>query len=210
MAAFPRPAGGVARAPREKRGDRRIASAAPAGPGRAGRRRQLAHADQAGAALNARRALPVALWIAVLALCAVQVARTRFVADLSSFLPEAPTAEQRLLVDQLREGPLARAILVAIEGSDAAARARLSKATAAALRSDPRFAAVANGAAAGLEREKDFVFAHRYALSPEVSPARFTVEGLRAAISQTLSLLASPAGALVKPLVQRDPTGETL
>src|SRR6185312_7745199 len=141
MAAFPRPAGGVARAPREKRGDRRIASAAPAGPGRAGRRRQLAHADQAGAALNARRALPVALWIAVLVLCAVQVARTRFVADLSSFLPAAPTAEQRLLVDQLREGALSRAMLVAIEGADAPTRSRLSLAMGEALRADRRFTA---------------------------------------------------------------------
>src|SRR5262249_36783599 len=35
-----------------------------------------------------------------------------------------------------------------------------------------------------------------------------TVEGLRGAIQDTLDLLASPAGLLVKPLLARDPTGE--
>ena len=157
-----------------------------------------------------RRALPVALWLLALALCAVQVARTRFVADLSSFLPAAPTPEQRLLVDELREGAFSRVMILAIEGSDAATRARLSRALAARLAADPRFASVQDGAAEGFARDKDFAFAHRYALSPEVNAQRFGEAGLRAAISDTISLLASPAGALVKPLVLRDPTGETL
>jgi predicted exporter len=157
-----------------------------------------------------RRALPIAIWIAVLALCALQVARTRFVADLSSFLPAAPTPEQRLLVDQLEEGALSRVLLVAIGGTDARTRARVSNALAERLGHDARFAWVSNGASAGFEREKAFLFAHRYALSPAVTPRRFTAAGLRAAISDTLALLASPAGALVKPLVARDPTGDTI
>jgi predicted exporter len=157
-----------------------------------------------------RRALPVALWIGVLALCALQVARTRFVADLSSFLPAAPTAEQRLLVDQLREGALSRVMLLGIEGADGPTRAALSRALAERLRADPRFASVANGAAAGFAREKEILFAHRYALSPAVSPRRFMEAGLRDAISESIALLASPAGALVKPLFLRDPTGETV
>ncbi|HEX6634174.1 MAG TPA: MMPL family transporter [Usitatibacter sp.] len=157
-----------------------------------------------------RRALPVALWALALALCAVQVARTRFVADLSSFLPAAPTPEQRLLVDQLREGALSRAMLLAIEGGDGEARARLSRALAQRLSQDARFASVSNGAAAGFARDRDFLLAHRYLLGPQVAPGRFTVAGLHAAIAETIDLLASPAGALVKPWVARDPTGETL
>jgi predicted exporter len=157
-----------------------------------------------------RRALPVALWALALVLCAVQVARTRFVADLSSFLPAAPTPEQRLLVDQLREGALSRAMLLAIEGGDAEARAKLSRALAQRLAGDPRFASVSNGAAAGFARDKDFLLDNRYLLGPRVAPARFTEAGLHAAIAETIDLLASPAGALVKPFVARDPTGETL
>ena len=160
--------------------------------------------------MSGRRGLAVALWLVVLALCALQVARTRFVADLSSFLPAAPTATQRLLVDQLREGALSRVMLIAIDGADAGTRGSLSRALAAALARDPRFATVANGASSDLEHEKDFVFAHRYALSPAASPERYTAPGLRAAIGETLALLASPAGILVKPLVASDPTGETV
>jgi predicted exporter len=133
--------------------------------------------------VNGRGRAAVALWVALLVLCAAQVARTRFVADLSSFLPAAPTAEQRLLVEQLREGSLSRVMLIAIEGADAATRARVSRSLAQALAGDTRFAAVANGASAQLARDKDFVFAHRYALSPAVTPERFGEAGLRAAIS---------------------------
>ncbi|HET6265118.1 MAG TPA: MMPL family transporter, partial [Usitatibacter sp.] len=134
----------------------------------------------------------------------------RFVADLSLFLPAAPTAEQRLLVDQLRDGALSRVLLMGIEGADAPVRARLSRALADALRSDERFASIANGVTRGFERERELLFTHRYALSPKVDSRRFGVEGLREAVGETLELLASPAGLLAKPLVPRDPTGEML
>jgi len=67
-----------------------------------------------------------------------------------------------------------------------------------------------NGDAASLEREREFLFRHRYLLSETVTAQRFTVEGLRAAITDSLDLLASPEGALIKPLFTRDPTGEML
>jgi predicted exporter len=156
----------------------------------------------------APRRLALAAWLAGLALCVFQILHTRFVADLSAFLPSAPTAEQRFLVDQLRDGAISRVMLMGIEGSDAATRARVSNAVAQKLRGDSLFASVSNGAAAGFERERDLLLANRYALSPSVSPQRFTVEGLRAAIGDTVELLASQAGLMVKPLVTRDPTGE--
>jgi predicted exporter len=152
----------------------------------------------------------VAIWLAGLALCIFQITQTRFVADLSSFLPGAPTAEQRLLVDQLRDGALSRVVLIAIEGADAATRAALSRELANALRGDARFSGVANGAATNFERERDLLFDHRYVLSAAVKPERFAVEGLRAAISESLGLLASPAGLMLKTLITRDPTGEML
>lgn len=156
----------------------------------------------------ARGRLAVALWIAALALCAWQISQTRFVADLSSFLPSSPTAEQRLLVDQLHEGAVSRMVLIGIEGADAATRAQLSQGLAARLRADGRFASVSNGAAGAFDKEKELLFARRYLLSPAVNAQRFTTEGLRAAIGDTLDLLASPAGLAVKALVPRDPTGE--
>src|SRR6185312_3059082 len=76
------------------------------------------------------------------------------------------------------------------------------------LRKQARFSSVSNGDDSGLERDRAFLFDHRYVLSESVSPERFTVEGLHSAIQDTLDLLSSPAGLLVKPLLARDPTGE--
>ncbi len=156
----------------------------------------------------ARGRLAIAVWLAALLACAWAIAQARFVSDFSSFLPSSPTAEQRLLVDQLRDGAVSRIVLAGIEGADAPARARLSQALGAELRADPRFASVANGAATGFDRERELLLAYRYVLSPNVTPERFSVEGLRAAIAETIDLLASPAGMMVKSLVPRDPTGE--
>ncbi len=159
--------------------------------------------------MDARRAA-IGIWIAGLAFCLVVIAQSRFVSDLSSFLPAAPTEQQRLLVDQLRDGAISRVMLAGIEGADSSGRARLSRALAQRLRADARFASVANGEASGFERERELLLAYRYVLSPNVSPERFGIAGLRTAIGETLDLLASPAGLAIKSLVARDPTGETL
>ena len=119
------------------------------------------------------RTARIAVWLAGLALCIWQVANTRFVADLSSFLPDAPTPEQRLLVDQLRDGALSRVMLLGIEGADAASRSDLSRSLAAALRAHPDFAAVTNGGTSGLDRDRELLFSYRYALGPAVSEAPF-------------------------------------
>nr|HET7860223.1 MMPL family transporter [Caldimonas sp.] len=55
-----------------------------------------------------------------------------------------------------------------------------------------------------------FVFDHRYQLSPAVDAAHFSVAGLRDAIDTTVALLGTPAGSLLKPILFRDPTGETV
>ncbi len=148
------------------------------------------------------------LWLVLASTAVVIVLHARFTADLSAFLPATPTATQRLLVSQLREGIASRLIIVAIEEGDAAARARISASMAEQLRRDSRFSSVSNGDASGLERDRAFLFDHRYRLSQSVNPQRWTVEGLTAAIQETLDLLASPAGLLVKNLLARDPTGE--
>ena len=152
----------------------------------------------------------VAAWLLGCAIAAGVAARTHYVADLSAFLPSAPTAEQAILLDQLKRGAASRLVLAGIEGGDPAARAAASQRLAAALRASGLFASVDNGDTAPWQQAGHFVFEHRYALSPAVDAARFTSEGLRAAVDDTLSLLGTPAGSLVKPILFRDPTGETL
>ena len=44
----------------------------------------------------------------------------------------------------------------------------------------------------------------------DVTPQHFTVAGLHAAIADSVDMLASPEGPLVKPLFPHDPTGELM
>jgi predicted exporter len=157
-----------------------------------------------------RRHAVVVVWLLGCAVAAWLAARANYVADLSAFLPSAPTAEQAVLLDQLKNGTASRLVLVGIEGGDAAGRAAASKRLATALRGSGRFASVDNGDTIPWQDAGRFVFAHRYQMSPAVDTARFSAEGLRSAIDDTLSLLGTPAGALVKPILFRDPTGETV
>jgi predicted exporter len=150
------------------------------------------------------------VWAALVIVALWVVARARYSTDLSAFLPQAPTGAQRLLVEQLRQGVTSRLIIVALEGADEKDRTRLSQDIAARLRADPEFLAVENGDAAAAHKDEAFLFAQRYLLSDTVTPARFSVDGLRAAIGNTIDLLASPAGALAKPWVPSDPTGEMM
>ena len=152
----------------------------------------------------------VALWVALLVACVIVVSRASFTADLSAFLPRAPTAEQQVLVDQLTEGAVSRLILIGIEAPDTATRARLSREIARRLRTMPEFTLVNNGESLGTERDRDLLFTQRYLLSPAVTADRFSEVGLRAAIGESINLLASPAGLMLKSLLPRDPTGELI
>lgn len=148
------------------------------------------------------------IWLAGLAACALLVVRGHFTADMSAFLPQRPTASQEVLVEQLREGSLSRLLLIGVEGGDAATRAGISKALAARLVASGLFAGVQNGDAAAFARDREILFGNRYLLSPGVTPKRFSAAGLRQAIGDSIDLLASPAGLMVKSLLPRDPTGE--
>lgn len=150
----------------------------------------------------------IALWLAFILACAIIISRSQFTTDLSAFLPRSPTPEQQLLLEQISDGLASRLILVGIEGVDAATRASLSKQIAQRLRVDPAFVSINNGEPVSAERDHDFLFNHRYLLSPAVNPAHFSADGLHAALSDSIDLLASPAGLLVKSLLPRDPSGE--
>ncbi len=158
--------------------------------------------------------IAVLVWLAGCTLAGVVAIRAHYVADLSAFLPSAPTPEQAVLLDQVKDGAASRMVFIGIEGGTAAEgtaqRAEASRQLAATLRADPRFTSVSNGDTAAWADVGRLVFERRYALSPAVDAERFSVDGLRNAIDETVSLLGTPAGSLLKPIVFRDPTGETL
>lgn len=160
--------------------------------------------------MTARGRALVLIWIVFLAACAVLAVRARFATDLSAFLPAAPTPAQRVLVDQLREGVVSQLLLIGLEGAPVDRLAGLSTALAQQLAAAPEFAYASNGAQESMQAEAQFLLTHRYLLSPGVSAAGFTPDGLRAALEEDLSLLSSPAGALLGQILPRDPTGELL
>lgn len=159
---------------------------------------------------NKHRLLPLVLWLGSMLACLLVMYQTHFVADLSAFMPRTPNARQQLLIDQLRDGAVARLIMMGIEGGEATERARLSRALAKELQQTDLFVAVQNGQEASQEHDRAYFFNNRYLLSPAVTPAHFEVEGLHAAISNSIDALSGDAGMAIKRLFARDPTGETL
>jgi predicted exporter len=149
-------------------------------------------------------------WVALLLGCIAQVARTEFSTDLSAFLPRSPSAGDELLVEQLRDGAVSRLVLLGVEGDSAERRAQISSRLAASLRASGRFASVANGDEAGLDKDRDVLWRYRYLLSPGVKPERFSAAGLRESLEELLAQLASPAGALLQRVAAADPGGELI
>ena len=162
-----------------------------------------------------RQRLSIIVWLLALLGCAAIAATTRFSSDMSAFLPRSPSPAQQVLVDQVQNGVASRLIILAIENAPTATLAELSHALTERLRQDPAFVLVGNGeemGAATVEASPDgaFLWRNRYLLSPNVTPERFTVDGLRAALQEDLQLLGSNMGSLVKRTLPADPTGEML
>ena len=150
------------------------------------------------------------IWLAAMTVGLGLLWNTRFSADVSFFLPSQPTPEQAVMVDQLREGAVSRLLMLAISGGEAQQRADASRALRAALLRDDTLDTVQNGEAEALDAARDFLLDHRYQLSPAVTPERFSVDGLRHAVNNSVDMLSSSAGLLFKPFLARDPTGELI
>jgi len=123
-------------------------------------------------------------------------------------MPRAATLEQRLLMNELRAGPVARLTLITLGGASPKRLAELSKQVASRLRAGGSFVRVANGEQIfdGAERER--LFRYRYLLSPAVRAERFSVDALRTALEQRLRELASPVPSFDRPWLAQDPTAE--
>jgi predicted exporter len=128
--------------------------------------------------------------------------------DMTSFMPRAATPVQRLLMNELREGPVARLTIITLGGVERNALAASSKQLAARLRASGAFVRVANGEQLFDDAERDRLFAYRYLLSPAVNAERFTEAALRDALRSRLRELASPVPYFDRPWLAQDPTAE--
>ncbi|MHB8542750.1 MAG: MMPL family transporter [Leptospirales bacterium] len=152
----------------------------------------------------------LALWLAILLSSILVIVRSTFSTGISAFLPASPLPDQRLLVDQLRNGMVSRLLLLAIQNAPPLELAAISKDLAARLRHDPEFVLVQNGDSSGIAPDRALLWRYRYLLSNRVNPEEFTPEGIRRALQRDIQLLFSPVGSLLHPLLASDPTGEMI
>jgi predicted exporter len=169
--------------------------------------------------MSATRRLALALlWLALLGLLAALVApRVQLSGDLRKFMPAPQTPAQKLLIDELGEGPGSRLLLIALSGESPQTLAAQSQAMREALLAPPRggasagpFKLVANGADVGLDAIPPHLRPYRYLLSTTLDAHRLDAAFLRAELDARMQDLGSPAAAMIEPLLPSDPTLETL
>jgi predicted exporter len=159
--------------------------------------------------MRARVALLVA-WLATLAaLGAFALHSLRIGTDLRSFMPPPRTPDQKLLMEQIGEGPGTRLLLLSIDGATEARLAGLSRGLVAKLRADAHFEQAINGAfdVSALDEK---LLPYRWLLSPTLDTHALDAGYLADQLGQRVEDLASPAATLLKPLLPRDPTLEVL
>src|ERR1700752_205192 len=140
---------------------------------------------------DARRWLLVAAWIAALVALGFFSLRSLSIStDLRSFMPPPQTADQKLLMDQIGDGPGTRLLLLAIEGAPPDRLAALSRGLADALRKDPHFEQVLNGAFDPSTLDAKWL-PYRYLLSPTLYHHAFDAVYLRDQLEQRVEDLAS-------------------
>jgi len=165
---------------------------------------------------STRRLALALLWLALLAILALFVApRVQLSGDLRKFMPAPQTPAQKLLIDELGEGPGSRLLLVALSGDAPETLAAQSQALRERLLTtrvgmDVPFKLVANGADIGLDAIPQRLRPYRYLLSPTLDTQRFDADFLRSELDARVQDLGSPAAAMIEPLLPSDPTLETL
>lgn len=151
------------------------------------------------------------LWLALLAVAGWAIGqRLQLSGDLRKFMPSAETPAQKLLIDELGEGPGSRLLLIALSGADAQTLAAQSNALRAQLAAQSLFSLVANGSDAGFDAIPERLRPYRYLLSPTLDTQAFDRAYLQQELDARVQDLGSPAAALIEPLVGADPTLETL
>ncbi|NIK41447.1 putative exporter [Xanthomonas arboricola] len=163
--------------------------------------------------LNANRRIGLALlWLALLAVAGFWLSETlKVTGDLRKFMPAPRTPAQKLLIEELGEGPGSRLLLMALSNSDPATLAAQSQALQQALAAQPQlFELVGNGGSAGLDAIPERLLPYRYLLSDSFDAAPLDARTLQAALQSRVQDLGSPAAAMVEPLLPRDPTLEVL
>jgi predicted exporter len=156
------------------------------------------------------RGILLVVWLLALAGLGWMVSqRLKISTDLRSFMPAPTTPDQRLLMEQVGDGPGSRLLLLSISGAPDPQLATLSQGLVAALKHDKRYSQVINGNF-DLGALDTSLLPYRYLLSPTLDTQPLDQAYLSDQLQQRLDDLSSPAASLLKGLLPRDPTLETL
>jgi predicted exporter len=175
---------------------------------------------------GARATLLIAWLLALAGLGWMVSQRLKISTDLRSFMPAPTTPDQRLLMEQVGDGPGSRLLLLSISRSCASCARGTGPSMAGVGQSDARLAALSQGLAAALKNDKRYsqilngsfdlgaldasLLPYRYLLSPTLDTQPLDETYLADQLQQRLDDLSSPAASLLKGLLPRDPTLEVL
>jgi predicted exporter len=157
-----------------------------------------------------RRNILALAWLALLGVAAaIAAGQLRVSGDLRAFMPAPRSEDETLLMSLLGDGPGSRLLLLALSGAEPDALAQHSRDLREALHAAPELMWVGNGEEE-LESIPESFHDYRYLLSPGPGQGSLDAGPLAEALQERLQDLASPAAAMVAPLLARDPTLETL
>jgi predicted exporter len=152
--------------------------------------------------------MPVSLqrslwWLAAIAVAVILLStRLQLSFDLSAFFPRHTTLAHEVLIEQVRNGPASRLLVIGIGADTPEAAVAAGRALQRALIDDPAFAAVLNGEFDEQSADVPFPVSDYYLLMDDLD---FGAGALRAALQERLRDLAFGGGAELLELISRDP-----
>jgi predicted exporter len=151
------------------------------------------------------------IWIGLLIIALLIILfRARIETDVSFFLPRSSSPQEQFLINQFRQGPGSKLLIISLQGSDSETLAKLSQSLTQKLMHDSAFVKVMNSENSLTAPMQQFLFNNRYLLSPALHPDKFSAKNLHKILSDALSRMTSMQGFIEKRYFEKDPTGEFL
>ena len=173
-----------------------------------------AHGTVSGARMKRtpQALLLLAAWVAALAILGWFVQRQLVIGtDLRLFLPSPTTPEQRLLLEEIGEGPASRVLVIALEGAPPEAARRHARARSTqALQGKRSFRFVTNGELVARRGARRAAAVSLSCCRRRSIRSASMLQYLHRRAQARARDLASPAGSFLEPWLPRDPTLELL
>jgi predicted exporter len=153
----------------------------------------------------------IIIWLGILIFAVlIIIFRARVETDISLFLPRSSSPQEQFLINQFRQGPGSKLLILSLQGGDSETLAQLSKSLIKKLKDKKVFVKVINSEDSISSQTEKFLFSNRYLLSPTLHPDKFSPQSLHKKLSETLGRMTLLKGFLEKRYIDRDPTGEFL